>query len=88
MQKVLWTMGDKPTRSSQKDNPSLRSNVELNMTPESLLSDKNKREQANEKLNERYLIGRQATNPYLAKNSYINDLNVQENYLIPRNTNK
>lgn len=46
----------------------------------------NKREEANDKMNERHLIGQCVQNPFLAKNDYTRDIELQGNYLRPRNT--
>ena len=46
----------------------------------------NKREEANDKMNERHLIGQCVQNPFLAKNDYTKDIEMQGNYLRPRNT--
>ena len=47
----------------------------------------NKREEVNEKINERYLIGQSTQNPFMTNNNYINDLEVQMNFLIPQSGN-
>jgi hypothetical protein len=47
----------------------------------------NKRELANNKLNDRELIGQVGQNPFNTSNNYLNDLEVQQNFLIPRPTN-
>ena len=44
----------------------------------------NKREEANEKMNERYLIGQATQNPFMTNNNYVNDLEVQMNFLTPK----
>jgi hypothetical protein len=46
----------------------------------------NKREEANDKMNERHLIGQCVQNPFLARNDYTKDIEMQGNYLRPRNT--
>ena len=46
----------------------------------------NKREEANDKMNERHLIGQCIQNPFLARNDYTKDIEMQGNYLRPRNT--
>ncbi len=47
----------------------------------------NKREEANHKLSERYLIGQTKQNPFMLNNNYIKDLDTQQNFLIPKNSN-
>ena len=47
----------------------------------------NKREEANHKLSERYLIGQTKQNPFMLDNNYIKDLDTQQNFLIPKNSN-
>ena len=44
----------------------------------------NKREQANNKINERFLIGKSTQNPFMASNSYNDDIEVQMNFLTPQ----
>jgi hypothetical protein len=45
----------------------------------------NKRETANEKMNERYLVGQPIQNPFRSNSNYANDLEVQMNFLTPSN---
>lgn len=47
----------------------------------------NKREEANHKLSERYLVGQTKQNPFMLDNNYIKDLTIQQNFLIPKNSN-
>lgn len=47
----------------------------------------NKREEANHKLSERYLVGQTKQNPFMLDNNYIKDLDTQQNFLIPKNSN-
>jgi hypothetical protein len=44
----------------------------------------NKREQANNKINERFLIGKSTQNPFMTSNSYNDDIEVQMNFLTPQ----
>jgi hypothetical protein len=43
----------------------------------------NRRETANTKINERYLIGQATQNPFMPNNNYVNDIEVQMNFLTP-----
>ena len=54
---------------------------------ESCMRVSNKREDANTKLNERSMIESINQNPFLPRNNYINDLQVQDEFLKPRNSN-
>ena len=47
----------------------------------------NKREEANHKLSERYLVGQLNQNPFMINNDYIKDLDIQQNFLMPKNSN-
>ena len=47
----------------------------------------NKREEANHKLSERHLVGQLNQNPFMIDNDYIKDLDIQQNFLIPKNSN-
>ena len=44
----------------------------------------NKREVANDKINERFLIGKSIQNPFMSSNSYIDDIENQMNFLTPK----
>jgi len=44
----------------------------------------NKREEANAKINDRYLIGQANQNPFMLSNNYVNDIEVQLNFLTPQ----
>jgi len=87
MNEYAWSDGTKPERSYKKDNP------ELNPKQIALSDDwddnigNTKREEAYIKIKERELIGRVGTNPFLNKTSYSEDIEIQQNYLIPQNSN-
>ena len=44
----------------------------------------NKREEANAKINDRHLIGQATQNPFMLSNNYVNDIEVQMNFLTPQ----
>ena len=46
-----------------------------------------KREEVNLKMHDRELISQCSQNPYLVQNNYIEDLEMQQNFLIPKNSN-
>ena len=46
-----------------------------------------KREEVNTKLGMRELVGNKAYNPFLSKDTYVNDLGVEDTHLRPRNSN-
>jgi len=46
----------------------------------------NKREETYNKMAEREMVGQVGFNPFLANNSYIDDVNIQENFLKPIST--
>ena len=47
----------------------------------------NKVEEQNKRLSIREIIPDKSINPFLVKTNYINDLTIQENFLIPQNSN-
>ena len=47
----------------------------------------NKRDQAHNKLNDRELVGQVGQNPFHTSNNYLNDLEVQQNFLMPKASN-
>jgi hypothetical protein len=46
-----------------------------------------KREEVNLKMHDRELISQCNQNPYLVQNNYIEDLEMQQNFLMPKNSN-
>jgi hypothetical protein len=93
-----WSTGEKYEQSTpaDKDKYTDQSNVNEANEMNTLLFDdgtdscmriSNKREDANTKLNERLLIENVNQNPFLPRNNYINDLQVQDEFLKPRNSN-
>jgi hypothetical protein len=96
MEELVWSRGEKYEKSSKKDNPNLqvkRENTEL--INENNISDNNneifrinnKREEANHKLSERHLVGQLNQNPFMINNDYIKDLDIQQSFLMPKNSN-
>ena len=43
-----------------------------------------KREEVNNKINDRYLVGQSTQNPFMCGNNYANDIEVQMNFLTPQ----
>lgn len=78
MNELKWTLGEPCLRSS-RSKPAV-------VLPETILQS-NKRELANEKMNERYMISQVSKNPFLAQNKYLEDLDIQETFLKPKNSN-
>ncbi len=99
MEELVWSTGEKYEKSSKKDNPNLqqvtRENTDLNdniadnnnQLNNEIFRINNKREEANHKLSERYLVGQLNQNPFMINNDYIKDLDIQQNFLIPKNSN-
>ena len=69
-----------------KDNDNGRQVCATATKPATAPAGLNKREEANDKMNERHLIGQCVQNPFLARNDYTKDIEMQGNYLRPRNT--
>jgi len=94
MEELVWSTGEKYEKSSKKDNPNLqvtREIAELNDNNSEhnneIFRINNKREEANHKLSERHLVGQLNQNPFMINNDYIKDLDIQQNFLIPKNSN-
>ena len=51
------------------------------------LVDKNKREECCERISNREWITQRSINPFLSNNDYIEDLNNQQEFLIPKDSN-
>ena len=78
MNELKWTLGE-PCMRSARNKPSV-------ILPETMVPS-NKRELANEKINERQMISQIGQNPFLSRNRYLDDLEVQEAFLKPKNSN-
>lgn len=51
-----------------------------------ILKPPNERDLNNEKLISRYMVAQTSCNPFHANNNYLKDLEVQDNFLIPKNS--
>ena len=54
------------------------------LTPDGFRQVSTKREEASMKINERYLVGQSTQNPFMPANNYVNDIEVQMNFLTPQ----
>jgi len=103
MEERVWRNGEGCKRSRKDENPALAQPIDLALdkklhTEIKMKEDfspnigefgvaSSKREDANTKLSERQMIGQVSHNPFLTSTDYVNDLEVQENYLKPKNSN-
>ena len=100
MEELVWSTGEKYEKSLKKDNPNLQvtreianlneNNNDINnndINNNEIFRINNKREEANHKLSERHLIGQLNQNPFMINNDYIKDLDIQQSFLIPKNSN-
>ena len=87
---------DNPHLSAKRENTELNNNVDNNgdnnghnngHLNNEIFRINNKREEANHKLSERHLIGQLNQNPFMINNDYIKDLDIQQSFLIPKNSN-
>jgi hypothetical protein len=62
-------------------------NINSNSMNSEIFRINNKREDANHKLSERYLVGQLNQNPFMINNDYIKDLDIQQSFLMPKNSN-
>jgi len=81
MNELKWTLGEPCTRSART-----KSEVGTIPEPKDTYVPSNKREMANEKINERHLISQIGQNPFLIQNKYLDDLEIQETFLKPKNS--
>ena len=101
MKEFKWTFGDKPEKSyiNQQKQPIEIANTNANTNPAinnpinefsnhigEFRKASNKRENVNEKLNERLSVGQVGQNPFNTENNYIRDLEVQQNFLMPKSS--
>ena len=87
---------DNPNLQEKRENTNINDNNTNNMNSDNINSTNmnseifrinNKREDANHKLSERYLVGQLNQNPFMINNDYIKDLDIQQSFLMPKNSN-
>ena len=78
MHELIWSDGSKVERSSKNSKPS---EIKFKQTA-------TKREDVSNRISERELVGKSNYNPFLTGTSYVDDLEVQENFLIPRSSHE
>lgn len=99
MQELVWRKGDERCeRSYQKEQTASQAQalaaqhtkeeplqrVAEPIDTEGFRQVSSKREEANAKINSRYLVGSATQNPFMPSNNYVNDIEVQLNYLTPQ----
>ena len=100
IQHLIWSKGEKYEQSLKSDKEKYivrEENVAEDYNKmkgilfddgtESCMRVSNKREDANTKLSERCMIENISQNPFLSRNNYLNDLQVQDEFLKPKNSN-
>lgn len=86
METIIWTKNEKIEKSTQMDRAKYLSLKEINSN-DKIVNNFNKRSVVNDKLNERYLTNQVSQNPFFVNNNYVNDLNIRNEFLIPKNSN-
>jgi hypothetical protein len=79
---IIWSNGTKPNRSYKRENTGDKQQTEM-VYDNSI----NKRENANNKLNERELVKQVCDNPFFKNDSYQDIIKKQDEFLIPKNSN-
>lgn len=87
MEHFIWSTGEKVEKSYKSDYPIIKEKDENNDYKYIDTTCSNKRELSNTKLNDRNMISQIGQNPFMANNNYLHDLEVQQNFLIPKNSN-
>ena len=86
MEEIKWTNGDKVNKSYKSQKPILNSdNKIVDNIIQSEYNVTNKKDEYNEKMNNRELMALTYKNPFLSKD-YIDVLDDQRNFLIPKNS--
>jgi hypothetical protein len=62
------------------------SKSELDLYIADMVQESNRREKMNDKLNDRYMVQQTSQNPFLTEDSYLNDLQIQEQFLRPKSS--
>ena len=87
MDEFKWTLGEPCIRSSRQKPSAVVPEPKLSLSEDTTPAPSNKREIANEKINQRHLISQIGQNPFLMQNKYLDDLEIQETFLKPKNSN-
>jgi hypothetical protein len=89
MDEYAWSDGSKPERSRKEDKPVEKEPVNNGqfMDPTTgFRQASTKRDEANSKLSERCMVGQGGYNPFLTETTYAQDIDAQQNFLIPRSS--
>ena len=101
MEQLAWSDGSKPIRSRKEDKPNLsrpetgteqqnmsaKQEHERDIMGQAIFRQPNtSREDANDKISEREMIGQTCQNPFFTSTSYVEDLVVQQNFLMPQSS--
>ena len=94
MEELVWRKeGEERCQRSYKENSKTKNdpiahgpiaNAYPSLPNEGFRQVSNKREEANSKINERYLVGQPNQNPFMPSNNYVNDIENQLNFLTPQ----
>lgn len=78
-----------PTKHEEDLTNHREKNNNNNIMEQSIFREPNShREDANDKISEREMVGQICQNPFFSKTSYVEDLDVQQNFLMPRSSNQ
>tara|TARA_B100000768_G_scaffold177965_1_gene192971 strand:+ start:659 stop:970 length:312 start_codon:yes stop_codon:yes gene_type:complete len=100
MEQLAWSDGSKPIKSYKEDKVKFdepktsttqdsAKHQDNNIMEQSIFRQPNThREDANDKISEREMVGQTCQNPFFTKTSYVEDLDVQQNFLMPRSSNE
>lgn len=89
MEHFTWTLGEPMQRSiktvkNQKETRELA--LEESSDSINHFKDSNVREKMNDKLTDRYMVKQMGQNPFLSDSTYLNDLQIQEQFLRPKSS--
>lgn len=82
---LKWTNNTVMDKSARGSSPSEKLNKPVVMEA-TFFKKINDRDINNEKLVSRYMVSQTNSNPFMANNDYLKDLEVQDNFLKPQNT--
>tara|TARA_B100001063_G_C16768924_1_gene560345 strand:+ start:1179 stop:1481 length:303 start_codon:yes stop_codon:yes gene_type:complete len=97
MEQLAWSDGSKPERSKKSDKSKFKRNNPEETSTNKLFSinqtgilrqSNTKREDANLKISEREMVGQTCQNPFFYKRSYVEDIEIQQNFLIPQSSHE
>ena len=87
LEKIHKSQRRKIIQEVKQVNPPQPTTLESEIINTAMFTEENNREINYERLSKRKLVTNRQINPYLTSNNYLNDISVQDKFLLPKNSN-